>query len=78
MAQINSIHRHAFRVICELMREFIGRQRQARKYNQFLRSKIEAGRASMQAGRGYSNDEVKTKFAARRRIKPLFNNGNKK
>lgn len=50
----------------ELMREFIQRQRQAREYDAFLRDKVEAGRASMAADRGRSNEEVEADFAARR------------
>ena len=48
------------------MREFVQRQREAREYDEFLRRKGEAGRASMHAGQGRSNDEVEAEFAARR------------
>ena len=48
------------------MREFVQRQRETREYDEFLRRKIEAGRASMQVGRGRSNDDVEAEFAARR------------
>jgi hypothetical protein len=41
-------------------------RRQAREYDDYLRQKVEAGRASMRAGRGRSNDEVEAEFAARR------------
>ena len=50
----------------ELMREFVQRQRESREYDEFLRRKVEAGRASMRAGLGRSNDEVEAEFAARR------------
>lgn len=50
----------------ELMREFSQRQRKAREYEEFLRGKVEAGRASMRSGKGRSNDEVEAEFAARR------------
>ncbi len=46
--------------------EFVERQRHAREYDAFVSSKVEAGRASMRAGVGRSNDEVEAKFAARR------------
>lgn len=66
MAEAEAIHRPASQVLRELMREFVQRQREAREYDEFLRRKVEAGRASMQAGRGLPNDEVEAEFAARR------------
>lgn len=48
------------------MREFVQHQRESREYDEFLRGKVEAGRASMRAGRGRSNDDVEAAFAARR------------
>ena len=50
----------------ELMHSYIEQRRQDREYDEYLRLKIEAGRASMRAGRGQSNDEVEATFAARR------------
>lgn len=66
MAEAEAAHRPASQVIRELMREFIQRQREAREYDEFLHGKVEAGRVSMRAGRGRSNDEVEAAFAARR------------
>jgi predicted transcriptional regulator len=66
MAEAEATHRPASQVLRELMREFVRRQRETREYEEFLRSKVEAGRASMQAGRSRSNGEVETTFAARR------------
>ena len=66
MAEAEASHRPASQVLRELMREFVERQRQAREYDAFLASKVEAGRVSMRAGVGRSNDEVEAKFAARR------------
>ena len=66
MAEAEAAHRPASQVLRELMREFVQRQREAREYDEFLRSKVEAGRASMQAGRGRSNDEIEAEFAAKR------------
>ena len=48
------------------MREFVLRQREARGYDELLRRKVEAGRTSMLAGIGRSNDEVEAEFVARR------------
>ncbi|MHB1321990.1 MAG: hypothetical protein ACYCY0_10580 [Acidithiobacillus ferrivorans] len=66
MAEAEAAHRPASQVLRELMREFVQRQREAREYDEFLRSKVEAGRASMRADRGRTNEEVEAAFAARR------------
>ena len=66
MAEAQASHRPASQVLRELMREFVERQREAREYDQFFSRKVDAGRASMQAGRGRSNEEVDAEFAARR------------
>lgn len=58
--------RPASQVVRELMRDYIEQRRQVREYDDYLRRKVEAGRASMRAGRGRSNDEVEATFAARR------------
>jgi len=66
MAEAASEDRPASQVVRELMRAYIEQRREARDYDDYLRRKIEAGRASMRAGRGRSNDEVEAEFAARR------------
>jgi predicted transcriptional regulator len=66
MAEAEAAHRPASQVLRELMREFVQRQREAREYDAFLRHKVEAGRASMRAGRGRPDGEVEIEFAARR------------
>lgn len=66
MAEAQAAHRPASQVLRELMRDFVQRQREAREYEAFLRGKVEAGRASMRAGLGRSNEEVEADFAARR------------
>ena len=68
MAEAEAVHRPASQVLRELMREFVQRQREAREYDEFLRSKVEAGRASMRAGRGRSNDEIEAEFSAKRAL----------
>ncbi len=67
-AEAEAAHRPASQILRELMREFIQRQRDARDYDAFLRQKVEAARASMQAGHGWTNDEVEARFAARRAV----------
>ncbi|MFD0708416.1 antitoxin of toxin-antitoxin stability system [Photorhabdus akhurstii subsp. bharatensis] len=66
MAEAEAAHRPASQALRELMREFIQRQREEREYEKFLCHKVKAGRASMRAGLGQSNDEVEAEFAARR------------
>lgn len=66
MAEAEAAHRPAPQVLRELMREFVQRQRDAREYDDFLRRKVEGGRASMRIGHGHPNDEVEAAFAARR------------
>lgn len=66
MAEVAGEDRPASQVMRELMRGYIEQRRQAREYDEYLRRKVEAGRASMRAGRGRSNDEVEAAFAARR------------
>jgi predicted transcriptional regulator len=65
--EAEAAHRPASQVLRELMRDFVQRQREARAYDEFLQQKVEAGRASMRAGEGHSNDEVEAAFAARRK-----------
>jgi predicted transcriptional regulator len=66
MAAAEAAHRPASQVMRELMRDFIQQQQQAREYDEFVRKKVEAGRASMRAGRGIPNEVVEARFAARR------------
>lgn len=66
MAEVASEDRPASQVMRELMRGYIEQRHQAREYDEYLQHKIEAGRTSMRAGRGCSNDEVEAAFAVKR------------
>jgi len=66
MAEAAAADRPASQVVRELMRDYIDRRRQARDYDEYLRRKVQAGRTSMRAGLGRSNDEVEAEFAAKR------------
>lgn len=66
MAEAAGEDRPASQVMRELMRGYIEQRRQSREYDDYLREKVEAGRASMRAGLGRSNDEVEATFAAKR------------
>ena len=67
VAEAQAAHRPASQVVRDLMREYVQRQRESREYDEFLARKVEAGRASMRAGIGKSNEEVEALFAARRK-----------
>lgn len=66
MAEAAAADRPASQVVRELMRDYIDRRRKARDYDEHLRRKVEAGRTSMRAGLGSSNDEVEAEFASKR------------
>ncbi|UZK70701.1 antitoxin of toxin-antitoxin stability system [Sphingomonas sp. S1-29] len=66
MAAAEASHRPASQVVREMMREFVQRQQEQRDHSAFLQGKVEAARASAEAGRGRSNEVVETAFAARR------------
>ena len=68
MAEAEAVHRPASQILRDLMREYVQRQREARNYDEFLKQKVEAGRASMRAGKGQSNEEVEALFATRRAL----------
>ena len=70
MAEAEAAHQPASQVARELFREYVRRQREARDYDNFLRQKVEAGRASVRAGKGATNEEVEAAFAARRARMP--------
>jgi hypothetical protein len=66
MAEAEASHRPASQIVRDMMREFVQRQREAREYDAFLRSKVEVARVSMRSDNGRSNEEIEAKFAARR------------
>ncbi len=66
MAEAEAEHRPASQVMRDLMRQYIERQRESRVHDEYLRDKVERGRAEMRAGQGRSNKEVEASFAARR------------
>jgi predicted transcriptional regulator len=66
MAAAEAAHRPASQLVREMMREFVHRQTEATAYDDFLRRKVEAARASILAEDSLSNEEVEADFAARR------------
>ena len=65
MAEADFIHRPASQILGDLMREFIQRQPEPRLHD-LLKRKVEAGRKSMQADLGCSNEDVEALFVKRR------------
>ncbi|MBP3061699.1 antitoxin of toxin-antitoxin stability system [Ectopseudomonas chengduensis] len=66
MAAAQAAHRPASQVMRDLMRDYIRQQQQAKEHDDFVHRKVAAARASVEAGRGRSNDDVEAEFAARR------------
>ncbi|MDG9757360.1 antitoxin of toxin-antitoxin stability system [Ectopseudomonas chengduensis] len=66
MAAAQAAHQPASQVMRDLMRDYIRQQQQAKEHDEFVHRKIAAARASVEAGRGRSNDDVEAEFAARR------------
>lgn len=66
MAEAEASHRPASQVVRELMREFVERQRQAREYDTFLRTKVDTARAQIASGQVVSSADVEARSAARR------------
>jgi predicted transcriptional regulator len=66
MAEAEAVDRPASQVVREFMREFVHRQREKREYSEFVQRKVDIARASMEAGIGYTNEEIEAEFAALR------------
>ena len=65
-AAAKAVHRPASQVMRDLMCDFIRQQQQAKEHDVFVQLKVAVARASVEAGRGRSNDDVEAEFAARR------------
>ncbi len=62
MAAAKDADRPASQIVRELMRDFV---QQDREYVAFLRRKVELSRASIAAGRVYTNEEVQARMKKR-------------
>ena len=62
MAAAEAADRPASQIVREFMRDFV---QQDREYVEFLRRKMERSRASIAAGRGSSDEEVRARMKAR-------------
>jgi predicted transcriptional regulator len=67
MAEALELDRPASQIMRELMKDYLRRREdEKRDYNEFLRRKIERSRASIAAGRTFTQEEVEAEVAARR------------
>ncbi|MCE4058269.1 antitoxin of toxin-antitoxin stability system [Pseudomonas sp. Au-Pse12] len=66
MAEAQAAHRPASQIVREMMREFVQKQHEFREYEAFLQQKVQLARASVDAQRGHSHEEVEAEFAAKR------------
>lgn len=66
MAAAQAAHLSASQVMRDLMRDYIRQQQQAKAHDEFVQRKVAVARASAEAGRGRSNEDVEAAFAARR------------
>ena len=66
MAAAQASHRPASQIMRELMRDFVQRQRQARKYDDFLQSKVDLARKQVATGQLTSYEDVESRFEKRR------------
>ena len=66
MAEASASHRPASHIMCELMREFVQRERDVCEYEEFLRGKVASARQQVSAGEYASADDVEERFAERR------------
>ena len=66
MAEAQAADRPASQIIREMMRDFVQRRQEERRYEDFVREKVEIARAQMRAGQGIAAEEVEKEFAERR------------
>lgn len=50
----------------QVMRDYIRQQQQAKAHDEFVQRKVAVARASVETGRGRSNEDVEAVFVARR------------
>lgn len=53
-------------LVRDFMRDYVQKAREATAYENWFRSRVEAGRADIRAGRLSGNEDVERRFAARR------------
>lgn len=58
--------RTASQLVRDFMRAYLEQRREKLEYEDYYRQKVEAGRTSMRAGLGQSNEDVEAIFSAKR------------
>ena len=67
MADSVEVDRPASQIMRELLKDYLHkREEEKRSYDDFLRRKVERSRASIAAGRTFTQEEVEAQVAARR------------
>ena len=61
-----AIDRTTSQLLRDFMRDFVRKQAEQAEYDDWVRQKVETGRAAIRAGHIKSNDEVEAYFAQRR------------
>jgi len=64
MAAAAEVDRPASQLVREMMRDYVESQTKEPGYDEWLRAKVEQGRADIRAGRTYSQEEVEAEAAA--------------
>jgi predicted transcriptional regulator len=64
MAEAEAADRPASQIVRELMRDFVQKRKDERDYEDFYRRKVEKARKSIDAGIGFSNEEVSAEMDA--------------
>jgi predicted transcriptional regulator len=66
MAEAEAADRPASQIVREMMKDFIAQREEERGYDQFLRRKVGIAMASVEAGRGRTQEDVSADFTKRR------------
>ncbi len=64
MAEAEAADRPASQIVRELMRDFVQKRKDERDYEDFYRRKVEKARKSIDAGIGFTNEEVSAEMDA--------------
>ncbi len=64
MAEAEATDRPASQIVRELMRDFVQKRKDERDYEDFYRRKVEKARKSIDAGIGFTNEEVSAEMDA--------------
>jgi predicted transcriptional regulator len=68
MAAAEAADRPASQIVREMMRDFVrSREEEERSYLDFLRRKVEISRKQFESGLSFSQEEIETEVAARRK-----------